>query len=140
MTNKEKIQVALMRPVNPSFIVILGIYTVVWGMWIINPFWNVFTSAPLYSAMGAAAPEYVWGGIAIVAGTITTYGALKPSYTNLHLGAFVAALHWLAISMMYFIGDWINTGGITALCFAVYAGIVWVNIKVNKDIYLHYGK
>lgn len=125
----------LMRPLNPSIIVVLGLYTALWGFWIINPWWTVFTQAALYSAMADIAGECVWGGIALVAGLITTRGALKPSYHNLHLGAFVAFLHWFAIAVLYFMGDWTNTGGITSLTFAIYAALVWFNVKSNRAIY-----
>lgn len=38
------------------------------------------------------------------------------------------------ISILYFTGDPANTGGITALIFAVYAAFIYLNIKVNfKD-------
>lgn len=124
--------VSLLRPINPSIIIILGVYTVVWGLWIINPWWHVLASAPLYSQMARLAPEVVWGGIAILSGAITIRGALKPSFKNLQLGSFIGFFHWFAISILYFLGDWTNTGGITALAFALYSAIIWVNIKVNR--------
>lgn len=136
MTRVEKIAHSLTKPINPSVIIILGVYTMLWGIWIINPFWSVFGTAPLYHSMAAIAGEWFWGGIAIIAGIVISRGALKPSYTNLHLGAFVACLHWLAIAILYFAGDWHNTGGLTALTFAVYAAVIWVNIKINKHLYL----
>lgn len=38
------------------------------------------------------------------------------------------------ISIFYFMGDPLNTGGITALIFSIYAAFVYLNIKVNfKD-------
>lgn len=135
MTRLEKFADSLLKPINPSVIIILGLYTVVWGLWIISPWWSVFGAAPLYSAMASIANEYFWGGVAIGAGLVIVRGAVKPSYSNLHMGAFVAALHWFIIGLMYFVGDWMNTGGITAMTFAVYAGLIWVNIKVNKRLY-----
>lgn len=135
MTRREKFAVSILRPLNPSLIIVLGIYTILWGLWIINPFWAVFSTAPLYSAMLALAPEYVWGAIAIGSGLLILRGATKPSYENLRIGSFAGFLHWLTIGIMYLIGDWMNTGGITALTFAIYAAIVWVNIKVNKRVY-----
>lgn len=132
MTRRDKIADSLLRPINPSVIIILGFYTVVWGLWIANPFWTVFTQAPLYMAMMGIAAEWFWGVLAIGAGLLITRGATKPSYRNLQLGAFVGFFHWFVIGILYFIGDWMNTGGITALAFAVYSAIVWVNIKVNR--------
>lgn len=135
MTRKERIADSLLKPLNPSVIIILGIYTVVWGLWIINPFWTVFTQAPLYSAMANIAPECVWGAVAIVSGATTIRGAVKPRFENIQLGSLIAFFHWLIIGILYLIGDWQNTGGITSLTFAAYSAIVWVNIKVNRAIY-----
>lgn len=135
MTTGEKLAVNLLKPVNPSIIVILGIYTIVWGLWILVPWWDVFTQAPLYSAMAGIASETFWGFTAIAAGLITCYGAVKPSYPNLRIGSFTGFLHWFIIAVFYFVGDWTSTGGITSLTFAIYSGLVWLNIKINKPLY-----
>lgn len=126
-----------MTPINPTWIIILGIYTMAWGLWILSPYWAVFSTAGLYSIMAQFSPfnidpEYIFGTIAFVAGAIITRGAIKPSYQNIQMGAFMGFLHWFLICTLYFMGDWHNTGGITALVFATYCAIVWVNIKVNR--------
>ena len=135
MTRREKIADSLLKPINPSVIIILGVYTILWGLWIVSPFWTVFTQAPLYHAMDSIASEVVWGLIAILAGIIISHGALKPRYRNIQFGAFIAFFHWFAIGVLYFLGDWQNTGGITAITFALYSAVVWVNIKVNRGHY-----
>lgn len=131
MTNKEKFATALLLPINPALVVLLGIYTVVWGLWIANPFWDVFATAPLFSAMANVASEYVWGGIAIVAGIVIIAGSYIRSYGALTRGSAVAFLHWFIISIMYFMGDPLNTGGITSLVIALYAAMVYWNIRIN---------
>lgn len=135
MNKMDEVAQGLLRPINPTLILILGIYTVVWGLWLIAPWWTVFTQAALYAQMHALAAEWVWGLFAVGTGLLTLRGAYKPSYTNLHIGAFAAALFWLVIGLMYFAGDWTNTGGITALCFFTYSAVVWVNVKINKHFY-----
>ena len=132
MTKFDSIADSLLKPINPSVSIILGAYTILWGFWIFNPFWMVFTHAPLYAAMAHIAPEYLWGIIAIVSGMFITRGAIKPSYRNLQLGAFIGFFHWFIIAILYFVADWQSTGGITALAFAVYSAIIWVNVKVNR--------
>jgi hypothetical protein len=69
-------------------------------------------------------------------GTVIVRGAMKPSARNLQQGAFVGFFHWLAICILYFLGDYTNTGGITAGLLALYCAIIWVNVKVNRT---HYG-
>lgn len=128
---KESLAHALLLPINPAAVILLGIYTVVWGFWVANPFWTVFTQAELYGVLAQVAPEVFWGCLAICCGLLTTYGAVKRRYGPLTRGAQAAGWHWLMISIFYFMGDPLNTGGITALIFAIYAAFVYLNIRVN---------
>lgn len=131
---KEKLEIirtGLLQPINRTAIILLGIYTTVWGFWVANPWWTVFTQAPLYHVLGMLAPEVFWGCLAIVVGLITIYGALKRTYRPLIVGASTVGWHWAMIAIFYFWGDWMNTGGITALLLAVYAAFIYLNIRVN---------
>jgi len=129
--NEYGLAQALLKPVNTAAIILLGIYTVLWGFWIGNPWWDVFGTAPIYREMSHIAPEWVWGTVAIVCGLMTAYGAWRPSYRTLTIGSGIAFAHWLTIAIFYFIGDWHNTGGITSLTFAIYAAFIYLNIRVN---------
>lgn len=137
MTRRERLAEQLLRPINPSIIVILGFYTIVWGLWIASPFWSVFEAAPLYTVLASVSSEIVWGSLAVLAGICVTYGAYHPSRRNLQFGSFVGSLHWFVIAIFYFLADWASTGGITALTFSVYSGLVWVNVKINGAYYDH---
>lgn len=128
---KKRLAEALLLPINPALIVLLGIFTMVWGAWLANPFWTVFTQAPLYNYMASFAPEWAWGGIAVAVGVVICYGAVQRSYRALTTGAGVAFIHWFLIACMYFAGDPLNTGGITALTIALYAAVVYLNIRIN---------
>jgi hypothetical protein len=131
---QDKFTGALLKPINPTAIILLGIYTVVWGFWLANPWWDAFSRAALYSVL-ARSPiaEWGWGCIAIFCGSITCWGAYRRSYHPLLIGSAVAGWHWLMISIFYIKGDWQNTGGITALTFAIYAAFIYLNIKVNHN-------
>lgn len=123
---------ALLKPVNQAAIVILGAYTVLWGIWVALPFWNVFDSAPLFIPLSHAFPaEWMCGVLAIVCGLSMIYGAYKRTYAPLIIGSFIGTLFWFVIMLFYFVGDWHNTGGISALTFCLYAAYVHLNIKVN---------
>lgn len=137
MTNRDKIAVSILKPINPSLIIILGLYTVTWGLWLASPWWAVFTQAAAYSAMAALAPELYWGLQALVAGSFITYGAVQQNFKLIQRGAIIGFFHWFLIGCMYFIGDWQTTGGITSVFIAIYSAIVWVNLKVNRE-HFHY--
>lgn len=135
---QEGLADALLKPINSAAIVVLGVYTLLWGLWIANPFWTVFNTAKLYHVLmtlppAYVSPEYFWGSIAIICGLITIRGAYKRSYRALVLGSSIAGWHWFMIGLLYLAGDWHNTGGITALTFAIYSAFIYLNIRVNSD-------
>ena len=106
-----------------------------WGCWVAAPWWDVFTRAHVYSYMLSLAPEWTWGAVAIVAGFAMILGVLANSYRSLTMGSWIGGIHWFVISVLYFIGDWQNTGGLTVLAFAVYSAYIHLNLKINKKAF-----
>lgn len=128
---RDGIAKSLLLPINSSVIHVVGIYTLVWGLWIGNPFWDVFDRASLYRLMSYF-PEYFWGTIAVVCGIAMIYGVIRHSYRSLVVGANIGFYHWFIISVLYMGGDWKNTGGITALMIAIQCALLYINLKVNN--------
>lgn len=126
-----KLAETLLLPLNLAAVIFLGLYTTIWGLWVVAPWWEVFNQAQLYHVLATVAPEWFWGGIAVTCGLFILYGALKPTYGPLVRGSSVAFWHWFMITIFYFMGDPFNTGGITALAFALYSAFVYLNIRVN---------
>lgn len=127
----ESLGEALLQPVNKAGIILLGIYTVIWGFWVGSPWWTVFTQAKLYYLLAQVAPEMFWGCLAFSCGLVTIWGAVRRTYPALLIGSAVAGWHWFMIAIFYLLGDWQNTGGITALLLCVYAIFIYLNVKVN---------
>lgn len=127
----SRLKASMMKPINTSAVIILGVFTIVWGVWVAVPFWDVFSTAQLYSYMHSLAPEWAYGVTAIIAGSTITWGVVKNSYKSLTMGSWVGFIHWFLISGLYFAGDWQNTGGITVLAFAIYSAFIYLNLKVN---------
>jgi hypothetical protein len=120
-------------PVNSAIALITGLYTLLWGLWVASPFWEVFDTASLFHALNTAMPEVGWGLVAIATGAFMVWGVTKHSWKSLNWGSFVGFIHWLVISGGYFIGDWQNTGGIRALVLAIYCGYIYLNLRVSRD-------
>lgn len=127
----SKIIMDILRPINTAAIMILGVFTVLWGFWVINPWWDVFSRAAVYQYMEFM-PELYWGGVAILAGSAMIYGVAKSSYRSLTTGALTGFLHWIVIAVFFFAGDWQNTGGVTYLMVAVYCAFIYLNLRVNR--------
>lgn len=121
----------VLQPINTAAVIILGVFTVLWGLWVFSPFWDVFNRAVVYHYFQIL-PEYFWGSVAIASGTAMIYGVLRNSYRSLTMGSMVGFLHWFVIMAFFFAGDWQNTGGVTYLMIAVYCGYIWLNLRVNK--------
>lgn len=130
----SKIVSDLLRPINTSGIILLGVFSVIWGLWVVNPFWNVFDRAPVYEAL-AYAPEWAWGAAAVIVGVAMLAGVFFNSYESLTRGAKAGFYFWLIVAILFFVGDWQNTGGLAYLLITVYCAFVWVNIKVNRRNY-----
>jgi hypothetical protein len=129
----QELATALSKPINKVAAVVLSVYTFLWGLWIANPFWDVFEKSAIYSWLNGVAPETFWGILAMIVGGVMTYGVIRGSINSLTIGAFVGFIHWLVIAMGYFVGDWKNTGGITSSAMALYCAAIYLNIR-----YLHF--
>lgn len=123
----------LTLPLNKAFTIVISTYTVLWGMWLASPLWDVFSRAPLYSALMGLLPEYAWGIIAILCGVAMAWGVLHETSRWLQRGAYIGFVHWLVIACGYFLGDWQNTGGITSLAIALLCALTYLNSRVNRD-------
>jgi hypothetical protein len=134
MNHRQKLADAVLRPINVASVLMLGLYTLLWGFWVANPWWSVFNSAALFGFMQALAPEAFWGCVALFCGAVITYGAVKRRYRPLTIGAGTSFAHWLMIAIFYALGDPLNTGAITSLVFALYSAFLYLNLRVNfKD-------
>lgn len=122
---------ALLKPINPAATILLGIYTILWGVWIGNPWWSVFDHSRVFSQMDHQAPEWFYGAIAIVVGVLICRGAIAPSYRSLTLGAVAGFVFWTIISGFYFAGDWQSTASLVAAYLALSSGFVYVNVSAN---------
>jgi hypothetical protein len=111
----------------------MGVFTVLWGLWVGNPFWETFDEAKQYHWLQQVAPEWLWGSIALVAGTIMIYGVIRDSFKSLSIGSLVGTLFWGVIATGYYIGDWEDTAGLTKTMIALYCAFIWLNIRMNRD-------
>lgn len=123
----------LLRPINSATSVLLGVFTIMWGLWLLGP-WSVFNSANLFTTLAFIGSEWIWGAVAIFVGVALVYGAIKPSFKSLICSSAFSSLFWLFISIVLFAADWQNTGGLTYGFIATYSAFIYLNVKVNHDL------
>jgi hypothetical protein len=123
----------LLHPVSKGTTILLSFYTILWGLWVVNPWWEVFSSADLYKGMREVAPEWVWGLFAVVCGMASLVTSVDNRYPRtLFTVSAITGWHWLIVSIMYFYGDWRNTGGITGGFLAFLCGFLYLRVKANR--------
>lgn len=128
----DRVAEALLKPVNAVVTDMVGLYTVIWGLWMLSPWWDVLTHAALYSQMIDLIPyEWAWGLIAISAGLVTVVGSILGYQKTIVRGSAASGLHWFLIAVLYFMGDAANTGGITAIFLAILCAYIYLNCKVR---------
>ena len=131
MNRIERIACGLIKPINPYASVLLGIMTFMWGLWVVNPFWEVFTRAAVYSKAIEFAPEWAWGTWSTTCGLTIILALVKHSPVWVVRASGFAIWHWFTVSGMLWWGDWQNTAGLAYLFVGLYAVYVFLNIKVN---------
>ena len=120
-----------MKPINTAVIILLGFATLLWGLWVVSPFWDVFSTAAVYSHL-AYLPEWFWGMFAIISGIVMMWGVARGSWKSLMWGSWIGFVHWFVIDLLYWTGDWQNTAGITVLAFVLYSLLIHINLSVNR--------
>jgi len=134
-TLKEIFLGIMYKPAHLAIVSVAATYTLLWGLWLVFPMWSVFSAAPLYGAMSSIAPEISWGSVALVSGAVALWGATTRSYLWTRIGSAGIFWFWLMVGIMYFLGDFTNTGGITALFWAFYGAYIFLNSKLNRELY-----
>lgn len=127
----------MFKPAHIAIVGMVGTYTMLWGFWVAAPWWSVFGTAQLYASMLGLAPEISWGATALIIGAATCYGAAKHAYLWTRWAGSLIWAFWLIVGLLYLAGDWHNTGGITALFFAAYGAYIFINTKLNKELFVH---
>lgn len=123
----------LSKPINTAAIVIMGVYTILWGIWVGNPFWSTFDEGKQFDWLAKVMPEWGWGGVATAVGIVMVYGVLRNSFHSLSTGSMIGSIYWGLIATGYYIGDWRDTAGLTKTMICLYCAFIFLNIRMNRD-------
>ncbi len=99
----------------------IGWMAIAWGLWLLSPFWDTFTSSPTFLAMAKVAPEDIWGALALALG-LTVLGASCLGWKRVEIGAlFGLTFGWGLVAVAYILGNNATLGipVYTWLCFFV---------------------
>lgn len=120
-----------MKPINYSAVSILGVFTMLWGLWVTFE-WDAFNFSTVYTFMEFL-PEWLWGSIALCVGAIILFGGMTQKFNALRYGSFIGAVFWLSVLVLFCLGNIRSSVIPLTLGYSAYSAYVYLNIKVNKD-------
>ena len=127
----DRLAKGLLRPINPYLSVLLGLFTLSWGAWVVNPFIKTFDEVETYRKAVEFAPEWAWGTWSIIAGASIIIAIWKNNVSLLSGALAFATWHWFTVGGMTWWGDWHNTAGLTYTFVALYSTSAYLNIRTN---------
>lgn len=100
----------------------------VWGIWVLNPFVDTFSSAPIFSTMIDLVPESIWGGVIALVGVFQFVSALSGDRTARRIGATLTMFGFATIATFCAAGDIHNTatviyGGLTVFAYVSFTEV-----------------
>jgi len=99
----------LAYPASPFILLLAGIYSFMWGLWVASPFWNTFPSSPIYEILSWTGSELVWGGVQMAVGLALAFAAFD-SLRWMKWATFSGFISWFLIALSFAISDWQNAG------------------------------
>jgi hypothetical protein len=97
------------QPISRFNILLSGIYSFMWGLWVATPTWDVFNRSPIYESLNWAGSELIWGGVQMLVGIALVFAA----FDNIHWmkwATFAGFVSWMLVSLGFAFSDWHNPG------------------------------
>lgn len=115
-----------------------NLFSFVWGLWVINPYFNTFDSAPIFGIMRDVAPEPIWGFAFFITG-LTGMIFFKTELLKIRLATNTMSMFlFITLSILMGVSDIRNTAcpiyGIVALCSYFSASELFYELDKKKNI------
>jgi len=100
---------------------IIGVFNIVWGLWLLNPYWDTF-QYPHYSVLSLVTSEYMWGFLVLVLGFFTVLFSVKHMFRPRKVLMLINMVLWGFVSMstalsLIDVVDMVSYGAISFLSF-----------------------
>jgi hypothetical protein len=79
----------------------LGLISLVWGIWVLSPFWDAFSSNYAFRVMAATAPEWAWGGAMTAMGLFKIYTILSERKSLKKLAFLISIFLWSCVAISF---------------------------------------
>jgi hypothetical protein len=102
-----------------------------WGLVVVNPYSNCFTTSPTFSALAQIASEAAWGASFLFIGL---FGLIASRYGNgtVITRRFILISNmfgWITLTIFYYLGNPYSTGWVAYFIIAMAALIAFIEAK-----------
>jgi hypothetical protein len=120
---------------RPRQLELIGaLWAISWGVWVGNPWWDVFPSSTTFRFLGIVAPEWVWG--------LAMIGVGAAALVALYLGRLIwrywvsvtAFLLWGFILLLFILSNFLSTATITYGMMVGMAGLAVGKLKERINL------
>lgn len=73
--------------------------SLIWGLWVLSPFWDTFQSVRTYHIMSDVAPEWVWGLVMCLSAILNLFAMLRNHSILRRFALSGAVFIWFFISV-----------------------------------------
>ena len=104
-----------------------------WGLWMMNPWVDIFSTYNGYRALADIAPDFYWGILLTLVGVCQLYGLVRRKYSYRRFFAFMAAVIWTFIAVLLALTSPFFLSVPTAFMFAVGAAWGYLRIGMSRE-------
>ena len=99
-----------------------------WGLWLVAP-WSTFDSSPTFIEMQKLAPEWIWGIIVFLFGTIQLISLILNWWQCRRKSTLIMSLTWVYISYLFITA---NSSSTTTIIYPFLASSqVWAYLRMR---------
>lgn len=91
-----------------------------WGLWVLSPFWDTFSSSAVFSGLKQVALEVVWGMVAAILGAIELILIHRGFQRVRQVITVINIFFFSLLAILYAIG---NIQSTAALTYTIFAGM-----------------
>jgi hypothetical protein len=96
-----------------------AVFLILWGVWVMNPFWDTFVVSGSYALMAKLAPEWLWGAVFLFIGIVQMFALFTPRLKLRLYTSFSSILILSTLAIFSGVGNYRSTGMIGAISIAV---------------------
>lgn len=99
-----------------------------WGLWTLLPFWDVFVEAPVFAPLGRLAPEEFWGGFALLLGAAQLFFASTSQFKVRQVLTVATMFVFVVLSLASLFGNYRNTAVVIYAVMAAEACLAYTRV------------